>query len=78
MIKDLLYFNLYQIAANIIGWGVFAPVLDILIYKEPADTVFLQRLTAAASNLITITVLGTIFCSIYSKTRASAKKQNAE
>ncbi len=77
-IKDLLYFNLYQIAANIIGWGVFAPVLDILIYKEPADKVFLQGLTAAASNLITITILGTIFLSIYSNTRARAKKQSAE
>ena len=76
-IKDLLYFNLYQIAANIIGWGIFAPVLDILIYKEPADKVFLQGLTAAASNLITIAVLGSILLAIYAKIKSPEKKQTS-
>ena len=70
--KDLLFFNLYQIAANIIGWGVLAPVLDILIYKEPADKVFLQGLTAGAANLITVAILGSVFLTLYAKTRTSA------
>ena len=70
--KDLLLFNLYQIAANIIGWGVLAPVLDILIYKEPADKVFLQGITAGAANLVSMAILGTIFLTIYAKTRTSA------
>ena len=70
--KDMLYFNLFQIAANIIGWGVLAPVLDILIYQEPADKVFLQGLTAGAANLVTVAILGTIFLTLYAKTRTSA------
>lgn len=76
--KDLLFFNLYQIAANIIGWGVLAPILDILIYKEPADKVFLQGLTAAAANLITVAVLGSIFLTLYAKTRTSAGSLSKE
>ena len=73
--KDLLYFNLYQIAANIIGWGLIAPILDILIYKEPADKVFLQGLTAGAANLITVAILGSVFLTLYAKTRTSIKNQ---
>lgn len=76
--KDMLFFNLYQIAANIIGWGVIAPVLDILIYKEPADKVFLQGLTAGAANLVTVAILGTIFLALYAKTRTSAGSLNKE
>ena len=76
--KDMLFFNLYQIAANVIGWGVLAPVLDILIYKEPADKVFLQGLTAGAANLVTVAVLGTIFLTLYAKTRTTAGSLNKE
>ncbi len=76
--KDVLTFNLYQIAANIIGWGVLAPVLDILIYKEPADKVFLQGLTAGAANLVSMAILGTIFLTIYAKTRTSAGSLNKQ
>ncbi|MBQ6505400.1 MAG: ECF-type riboflavin transporter substrate-binding protein [Flexilinea sp.] len=76
--KDLLFFNLYQIAANIIGWGVLAPVLDILIYKEPADKVFLQGLTAGAANLITVAILGSVFLTLYAKTRTSAGSLSKE
>ncbi len=76
--KDLLFFNLYQIAANIIGWGILAPVLDILIYKEPADKVFLQGLTAGAANLITVAILGSVFLTLYAKTRTSAGSLSKE
>ena len=70
--RDMLFFNLYQIAANIIGWGILAPVLDILFYHESADRVFLQGLTAGAANLITVAVLGSIFLAIYAKVQKSA------
>ncbi len=76
--KDILLFNLYQIGANIIGWGLLAPVLDILIYKEPADKVFLQGLTAGAANLVSMAILGSIFLTIYAKTRTSAGSLNKQ
>lgn len=34
--KDVLRFNIYQILANVIAWIIVAPVLDIVIYAEPA------------------------------------------
>lgn len=68
--KDLLFFNLYQIAANVIGWGIIAPVLDILFYKELPDKAFLQGLTAGAANLITVAVLGSVFLTLYAKVRS--------
>ena len=76
--KDILFFNLFQIAANVIGWGIIAPVLDILIYKEPADKVFLQGLAAGAANLVTVAILGTIFLTIYAKTRTAAGSLSKE
>ena len=76
--KEILTFNLYQIAANVIGWGLIAPVLDILIYKEPADKVFLQGLAAGLSNLVSVAILGTIFLAIYAKTRTSAGSLNKQ
>ncbi len=76
--RDVLTFNLYQIAANVIGWGALAPVLDILIYKEPADKVFLQGLTAGAANLVSMAILGTIFLTIYAKTRTTEGSLNKQ
>ncbi|WP_017813380.1 MULTISPECIES: ECF-type riboflavin transporter substrate-binding protein [Paenibacillus] len=65
----ILRFNLAQIVANIIAWIVVAPVLDILIYSEPASKVFTQGVVAAISNIVTVAVLGTLLAIAYSKTR---------
>ncbi|WP_105121973.1 ECF-type riboflavin transporter substrate-binding protein, partial [Streptococcus suis] len=29
--KDIVVFNIFQVVANIIAWGIIAPVLDIVI-----------------------------------------------
>lgn len=50
-VKQLLGFNVIQSVSNIIAWALLAPVLDIVIYKEPANKVFIQGLTAAVTNL---------------------------
>lgn len=67
--KDILFFNLFQILGHIVAWGVIAPVLDILIYAEPANKVFVQGLAAGASNIVTTAIVGTLLCVAY----ASAK-----
>jgi energy-coupling factor transport system substrate-specific component len=69
--KDMILFNIYQVVANAIAWVIIAPVLDILIYAEPASLVFVQGVYAAVVNAISAGVIGTILLKLYSKTRAS-------
>ena len=68
--KDVLKFNLFQIAANVISWIVVAPVLDIVIYGEPANLVFTQGAVACLSNAICMGVIGSLLLFLYSKTRS--------
>ena len=67
--KEIIIFNIYQVIANIIAWILIAPTLDIVIYAEPANKVYLQGIVAAISNSITVGILGTILVYTYAKTR---------
>lgn len=63
--KDAITFNVFQAVAHIIAWGVVAPVLDIVIYAEPANKVFIQGLVAGLGNIVTTAIVGTILCAAY-------------
>jgi energy-coupling factor transport system substrate-specific component len=67
--KDILTFNIIQVIGNIIAWLVVAPVLDIVIYKEPVNLVFAQGGIACAMNIISAGVIGTILLVAYAATR---------
>jgi len=67
--KQIIYFNVVQIIANAIAWIVIAPVLDILIYSEPANKVFTQGAIAGLGNAVTTAIVGTLLLAAYSKTR---------
>ena len=69
-VKDAVLYNVFQIVGNAIAWIVVAPVLDIVIYAEPANLVFTQGVAAAIPNAITMAIFGTLLLFIYSKTRA--------
>ena len=69
--KDMILYNVYQIIGNFVAWGLIAPVLDIVIYAEPANYVFTQGIVAAICNAISAGVIGTILLKLYSKGRAS-------
>ena len=58
--KDIILFNVYQIIGNAIAWIIVAPILDILIYAEPANLVFTQGVVAAISNAISFSLMPTI------------------
>lgn len=62
-------FNLVQIIANVVSWGILAPLGDILIYSEPANKVFLQGVVAAITNSISILILGTILLKAYAASK---------
>lgn len=62
-------FIVSSILIHLIGWGLLAPVLDILIYAEPANKVFTQGLIAGIANAITTAIVGTLLLYAYSRTR---------
>lgn len=70
--KQLIIFNVVQIAANLIAWVGIAPTLDILMYKEPAEKVYLQGLVAGGLNTAVVLIVGSLLAIGYSKTRTKA------
>ncbi|MDR1306876.1 MAG: ECF-type riboflavin transporter substrate-binding protein [Treponema sp.] len=73
-----VYFNLIQIIVNAVAWLGIAPVLDILIHKEPADKAFLQGLVAGGLNAGVVLILGTLLAFGYSATRVQPGSLKAE
>ncbi|MDR1664765.1 MAG: ECF-type riboflavin transporter substrate-binding protein [Clostridiales bacterium] len=70
--KAIIRFVCGVIVIHLVGWGLCAPVLDILIYAEPADKVFVQGLIAGAANILTTAIVGTLLLFAYSKTRTQS------
>lgn len=53
-------------------------MLDIVIYAEPADKVFIQGIAAAFMNMISTGVIGTVLLVVYVATKpkkGSLKKE---
>lgn len=67
--KEIIIFNITQVIANVIAWFIVAPTLDIVIYVEPADKVYIQGMIGGISNMLTIGILGTLILLTYSKTK---------
>ncbi len=65
--KEIVLFNIVQIIANAAAWIVVAPLLDIIIYAEPAGKVFAQGAWAFLGNIIIVGILGTLIAIGYSK-----------
>lgn len=76
--REIALFNVAQVVTNILAWIVIAPVLDILIYAEPAKKVFLQGAGACLANVVMIGVLGTLLLLGYSKVGAKSGSLSKE
>lgn len=76
--KQIGLFNLVQVIANAIAWIVVAPVLDIVIYAEPANKVFAQGAVACLLNCIIIAILGTLLGVAYAKIGAKSSSLSKE
>lgn len=76
--KAIVLFNVVQIVANAIAWIVVAPVLDILIYSEPANKVFAQGVFAFLGNIIITAILGTLLGVGYTKIGAKSSSLTKE
>ncbi len=67
--KDIALFNIAQVIAHAFVWIVIAAVGDVVIYAEPANKVFLQGVVAAAANIVTTAIIGTLLCLVYAKAK---------
>lgn len=76
--KAIALFNVVQVVANALAWIVVAPVLDILIYAEPANKVFVQGFWAFLGNAIIIAILGTLLAVGYSAIGAKSSSLKKE
>lgn len=76
--KNVVLFNVVQVLANAVAWILVAPVLDILIYAEPANKVFLQGVWAFVGNIIIVGILGTLLCVGYSAIGAKSSSLKKE
>lgn len=69
--KHIVIFNVVQVIANILAWIALAPTLDILIYKEPVEKVYVQGVTASLINIVTVGIITTVLLIVFSS-RSSA------
>ena len=67
--KEIARFNVIQIIANLVIWGIIAPIGDILVYSEPANKVFTQGVVAGIVNAVTVAIAGTLLIKLYAQTR---------
>lgn len=68
--KDMAIFNIAQVVAHFLTWGLIAPTIDILMYPTVSVTEeFVQGLTSAASNSVTTAIVGSILCVAYAAAR---------
>jgi len=77
--KDIIVFNVAQVVAHLIAWVVLAPTLDIVVYGEPANKVYVQGLVSSGINILATAVIGTLLCLAYAKTipsKGSLKKED--
>ena len=67
--REVIFFNISQVITNFLAWSLIAPTLDILIYSETANKVFLQGIITSISNSLTVGILGTLLLKAYASTR---------
>lgn len=68
-VKKIIIFNIVQATVQAVAWFLVAPILDVLIYAEPANKVFTQGIVAGLGNIVTVGVLGSFLLIAYAKTR---------
>lgn len=76
--KEIILFNAVQVIGNALAWLLVAPVLDILIYAEPAGKVFAQGVGATVGNVLVAGILGTLLMAAYSKVGAKSGSLSKE
>ncbi len=69
---EKIKFFIGQFIVNAIAWMGLAPILDILIFNEPAEKVFLQGAFSAVSNGLGTGIVGILLITAYASTRTKS------
>ena len=67
--RGILQFIIGSLVIHGVCWGIIAPVLDVAIFAEPADKVFVQGLIAGTGNFAAAALVGSLLLLAYAKTR---------
>ena len=67
--KELITFAIFAVIGNAVAWLLTAPVLDIVMYSEPVNTVFMQGVIAFIMDAIVSVVIGGILLKAYASTK---------
>jgi len=62
-------FIIWTIIGHAVAWLLVAPVLDIVMYAEPANKVFAQGFMAFAVDAVTAIVVGGLLLAAYAKNK---------
>ena len=68
--KKIGLFALANVVAHVLAWVGVAPILDMVMYAEPADKIFAQGAMAATANTLTAVIVGVLLIVSYTKTIA--------
>lgn len=66
---NIVRFVIVSLVIHLVSWIGIAPTLDILIYAEPANKVYVQGIAAGTSNGVIAAVIGTLLLYAYTKTQ---------
>ncbi|NCB33166.1 MAG: ECF-type riboflavin transporter substrate-binding protein [Erysipelotrichia bacterium] len=67
--KEMGVYALWSIIGNAVAWGLTAPVLDIVMYAEPANKVFVQGGVAFVLDAVCTVAIGIILLAAYAKSK---------
>ncbi len=67
--SEIKTFVIYTLIAQAVAWVIVAPVLDIVIYGEPANLVFVQGLVAFVADFVSAVVIGGLLLKAYAQTK---------
>lgn len=76
--KNIAIFVVACVIANIVAWCMLAPTLDIQLYAEPADKVYVQGKLAGFINFVASGGVGTILSIAYAKTKVKQGSLSVE
>lgn len=67
--SEIIIFVVYTLIGQAVAWIIVAPVLDIVLYSEPANLVFTQGIVAFISDFIVASVIGGLLLKAYASSR---------
>ena len=76
--EQIIPFVVYVLIAQAIAWLIVAPMLDILVYSEPANLAFTQGVMAFISDFLVSAIIGSLLLKAYAATKTGKGQLSKE